>query len=393
MRIANLRRSPRSVDAGVVGAARVDRRTKDVAKRLRPGDIAVMDQVDLDRASAETLVERGVAAVVNAAPSMSGRYPNLGPQILVDAGIVLVDHVGTQVFGAVKDGQRIHLLDGVVSVKGARAAQGRELDASTVEEMTEAARTGMATQLESFTANAMEFLRRERDLLLDGAGLPQIATRLEGRHVLIVVHGHDYASDLRSLRPYIAEYGPVLVGVDSGADALIQAGHTPDLIVGELDDVSDHALRSGAEVVVNTDHAGRPPGMDRLERLSVDGVPFHTSGTAEDVAVLFAEHKGASLIVTAGTNATLVEVLDTGHSGMASTFLTRLQAGPKLADAKAVARLYRGRVRAWQLMAMVLAAVVALVVAILLTPQGQEWTADIGQYWDELTDWVQGIIS
>lgn len=397
MRLASLLRSPTAVDAGVVGVARVDRRTKDLAKRLRPGDVAVIDHVDLDRASAEALVACGVVAVVNAALSTSGRYPNLGPKILADAGILLVDNVGSAVFGAVKDGQRVQIVDGVLSVKGEPVAHGEVLDGPRVDALVADARAGLSTQLESFTANAAEYLRRERDLLLDGAGLPAIATRLEGRHALIVVHGYDYAKDLKGLRHYIGEHGPVLIGVDAGADALIEAGHVPDMIVGDLDAVSDTALRSGAEVIVQADHAGRPAGMDRLEKLGVDGITFHTTGTAEDVAILFADHKGASLIVTAGTHASLVEFLDKGRSGMASTFLTRLQAGPKLVDAKGVARLYRSRIRAWQLLLLLLSGVIALLVAVALTPSGQDLLGAAGQhwndYWDDFIDWVQGLFS
>lgn len=393
MRIASLRRSRGAAPAGIVGVARVDRRTKSLAKRLRPGDVAVIDHVDLDRASADMLAACGVGAVVNASPSTSGRYPNLGPKILADAGILLVDHVGGDVFGAVKDGQRVQIVDGVVSVKGEGAARGEVLDAPRVDRLMEDARAGMSTQLESFTANAMEYLRRERDLLLDGAGLPGITTRLEGRHALIVVKEYDYSTDLRQLRRYIGEYGPVLIGVEGGADALLEAGHQPDLIVGDLEDVSNKALRSGAELVVHAGHVGRPTGMDRLERLGIDGIPFHTTGTAEDAAMLFAEHNNASLIVTIGTNATLVALLDKGRSGMASTFLTRLQAGSKLVDAKAVTRLYRSQVRSWHLLLLLLSGIVALIVAVALTSTGQEWLDDLGRYWADLLNWVQGLLS
>src|SRR5699024_2163728 len=299
---------------------------------------------DLDRATAEALVARGVAAVVNASSFISGRYPNLGPKILSDAGVVLVDHVGDSVCANVKHGQRVHSDDGVLRVKGDDAASGDELDSARVTSMMEDARAGMAAQLEAFTANAMEYLRRERDLLLDGAGLPSITTRLAGRHALIVARSSDCAEDLKQLRSYIAEYGPVLIGVGEGADALLEAGLTPDLIVGDMEGGSDETLRCGAEIVVHSETVGRPEGMDRLERLGVDGVPFHTSGTAQDAALLFADHMEASLIVTVGMDARLVEFLDQSRSPMASNFLTRLQTGAKLVDAKAVAQLYRGRV-------------------------------------------------
>lgn len=393
MRIANLRRPPRAADTGVVGVARLDRRTKSLARRLRPGDIAVVDHVDMDRTSAEALVEAGVVAVVNAAQTTSGRYPNLGPEILTGAGIQIVDDVGQQVFRSLKDGQRIQVDGGTVLLKGEPVARGQVLDGPRVEILMEQARTSLSTQLEAFTANAMEYLRRERDLLFDGTGLPQISTRLANRHVLVVVADHDYQRDLKLLRGYMGEYSPVLVGVEAGADAILEAGGRPDLVVGDLETVSDAALRCGAEVVVHSGHAGRPPGMDRLERLGIDGVPFHTTLTAEDVALLFAHHKQAALIVTAGVHSSLVDYVDHRRSGMASTFLTRLQAGPKIVDATSVSRLYRSRVRPWHLLLLLLAGIAALLVAISVTPLGQEWVGDLGGYWDDVTDWVQGFFT
>lgn len=393
MRLAVLRRG-RNPDRlpGTVGVARLDRRTKNLTKRLRPGDIAVIDHVDIDRVSADALVGCQVAAVVNAAPSVSGRYPNLGPEILLAAGIPLLDSVGDTVFREVRDGDVVRL-DGD-TLYGSREqvlAVGAEQDAETIGAAMAEARAGLATQLEAFAANTMEYLLKERDLLLDGVGVPEIRTKLEGRHALIVVRGYDYRQDLRALRPYIREYRPILIGVDGGADALVEDGYQPDLIVGDMDSVSDAVLRCGAEVVVHAYADGNAPGLQRVQDLGVEAVVFPAAGTSEDVAMLLADEAGAQLIVAVGTHATLVEFLDKGRQGMASTFLTRLRVGGKLVDAKGVSRLYRTRISAWSLVALVLATLIAMAAAVFVSSAGQAYGDLVADAWADFTFWLGGI--
>ena len=376
---------------GTVGVARLDRRTKRLTGRLKPGDIAVIDHLDLDRVSADALVVAKVAAVVNAAPSTSGRYPNLGPEILLAAGIPLLDSVGDTVFGVLKDGDTVRL-EGDTLYAGERVlATGTPQDADTIGASMAAARAGLATQLEAFAANTMEYLLKERDLLLEGIGVPEIRTVLKGRHALIVVRGYDYREDLRALRPYIREYRPILIGVDGGADALVEAGYKPDLIVGDMDSVSDEVLRCGAEVVVHAYADGRAPGLERVQDLGVHAVVFPAAGTSEDVAMLLADEAGAQLIVAVGTHATLVEFLDKGRAGMASTFLTRLRVGGKLVDAKGVSRLYRSRISNWSLVALVLATLVAMAAAISVSGAGQAYGDLIADTWSSFTFWVRGL--
>ena len=388
MRLSPLRRN-RSGDGlpGVVGVARLDRRTKDLTKRLKPGEIAVIDHVDIDRVSADALVVCKVAAVVNAAPSTSGRYPNLGPEILLAAGIPLVDDVGTDVFAAVREGDRLRVDGGTVWVDDRVVAKGTEQDAVSIDAAMAEARAGLHTQLEAFAANTMEYLLKERALLLDGVGVPEIRTDFQGRHALVVVRGYDYREDLAVLRPYIREYRPLLVGVDGGADALIESGYKPDVIVGDMDSVSDDALRCGAEVVVHAYADGHAPGLQRVQDLGVDAVVFPAAGTSEDVALLLADEKGAQLIVAVGTHATLVEFLDKGRQGMASTFLTRLRVGGKLVDAKGVSRLYRSRISTWQLLLLVLATLVAMTAAFAVSSAGQAYGQLIADQWHDLVFW------
>jgi uncharacterized membrane-anchored protein len=385
------RRSAELAVSGIVGTARVDSRTKNLTKRLQPGDVAVIDHLDVDTVAAEALVARRPAAVVNAAPSTSGRYPNLGPQILLDAGIPLVDAVGRDVMAAVHEGQPVRVQDGSVYVDDLLVASGTVQTPESVAAAMAEARAGLAVQLEAFAANTMDFLRRERDLLLDGVGVPDIRTTIEGRHALVVVRGYHYREDLQTLRSYVREYRPVVIGVDGGADAVLEAGLHLDLIVGDMDSVSDRALSSGAEVVVHAYRDGRAPGLERVERLGVAPVVFPATGTSEDVAMLLADDKGAELIVAVGTHATLVEFLDKGRSGMASTFLTRLRVGGKLVDAKGVSRLYRSRISTLQVVLLLFCGLFALFVALAVTPYGDAALGLGAARIDDVVSWIRGL--
>ncbi len=384
-----LRKTRPSASAGVSGPARLDRRTRNITKRLRPGDVAIIDHVDIDRQAALALVEAKVAAVVNIAPSISGRYPNLGPELLVDAGVVLLDDVGAAVFQAVNDGDVVRI-EGDTILRGDTAiGTGVRQDVESVAAAMEQSKDGMASQLEAFSANAIEHLRRERGLLLEGEGVPALSTPIEGRQVLVVLRAFDYARDLRALKTYIRENDPVLIGVDAGADALIEAGHRPTIIVTDADEISEKALRCGAEVVAHAGAGGRLAGADRLDRLGVPHVVFETSGTAEDAAILLAHVHRANLIVMVGSHASLVEFLDKGRSGMASSFLTRATVGSNLVDAKAVARLYEHRVRSWLVLLVLLVGVVAVGAAIATTPVGQDWWDHIAGWSDDLMSWIK----
>jgi uncharacterized membrane-anchored protein len=378
---------------GVRGLVRVDARTKNLTKRLRPGEIAVIDHQDIDKVSAEALLACKPAGVINAAPSISGRYPNLGPEILVDAGIPLIDNVGKDVMHDLHEGQLVRIDGDQIWVGDEVVAKGQAFDDALVQSSMVEARAGLAVQLEAFAANTMEYLRRERDLLLDGVGVPDITTKIDGRHALIVVRGYHYKEDLRMLRSYIREYRPVLIGVDGGADALLEVGLKPDLIVGDMDSVSDATLRCGAEIVVHAYRDGNAPGLERVRRLGVEPVVFPATGTSEDVAMLLADDKGAELIVAVGSHATLVEFLDKGRSGMASTFLTRLRVGGKLIDAKGVSRLYRSRISNLALTLMLLVGLSALFAALWSTTGGRAFLQVLGARWDDFWSFVVGIVT
>jgi uncharacterized membrane-anchored protein len=393
MRLSTLLRR-RSTPTEIGGVVRLDRRTKNLTKRLHPGEIAVIHHSDLDRVSAEALVLSGVSAVVNAVPSVSGRYPNLGPGILLEAGITLIDDVGEKVFGKIHEGERA-IVQGnqLLDQHGGLVAEGTLYTAEILDEHLEYARRGLSDQIEAFADNTMTYLRLEKELLLEGVGVPDVRTPIEGRHVLIVVRGYDYRSDLDTLRPYISEYKPLLMGVDGGADALIEAGYKPEMIIGDMDSCSDSTLRSGAELIVHAYHDGRAPGLERIERLGLHAVVFPALGTSEDAAMLLADSKGAQLLVAVGTHASLVEFLDKGRAGMASTFLTRLRVGPKLVDAKGVSRIYRSQIKTWHLVLLVLSGLVALVTALLFTDVGSAFGSLIGARVRDLLYWIKELFT
>jgi uncharacterized membrane-anchored protein len=379
---------------GVTGVARVDRRTGDLLRRIDVGDIVVLDQVDLDRATADALVAAEVAGVVNASPSISGRFPNLGPEIVVDAGIVLIDGAGVEVLRAVKEGSKLRLHEGALYLGEKEVGRGTEQTAASIADLMIEAKAGMSAQLEAFSANTIEFLRRERTLILDGIGVPELKADLRRRQVLIVAPGHGHAEDLAALKRYIAEHRPVLVGVDGGADTLNSRGYKPDVIVGDPDRLSTDTLRSGAEVVVPAHTDGHAPGLERVQDLGVGAVTFPASGNAEDLALLLADTHGATLVVTIGFQATLSEFLDRGRSGSnPSTFLTRLKLGSKIVDGKAVATLHRSRVSIGAVLLLVLAALVAVAVALAVSGVGgayADWAVDT---WHSFVSWIEGLFS
>jgi uncharacterized membrane-anchored protein len=378
---------------GVSGAVRLDRRTKRLTKRLQPGDVAVIDHVDLDRVSAEALVASGVGAVVNVAPSISGRYPNLGPQILIEAGIPLVDDVGPDIFAKVTEGDVVRVDDGVIFLDDDVVTKGTVQTAESIETATTAAKAGLSLQLKAFVVNTMEFVTGEADLLIDGVGVPDIETKLEDRHALIVVRGYHYREDIATLRPYPREYRPVLIGVDGGADALLEAGYRPDMIVGDMDSVSDDALTCGAELVVHAYRDGRSPGLKRVHELGKEAVVFPATATSEDIAMLLADDKGASLIVAVGSHANMVEFLDKGRAGMSSTFLTRLRVGSKLVDAKGVSLLYRSRISTSWLLLLVGATVVTIIVAMIASPYGDVVRPLLADQWHKFLFWLTGLFT
>lgn len=351
------------------GVARVDRRTKDLAKRLLPGEIAVIDHVDLDTVATESLVAAGVAGVINAARCISGRYPNAGPLLLPATGIPVLDGVGVEVLERIADGATVRLEGNDVLIDGSVVATGQRQDMSTFEEVLEHARNHMGDELQRFAENTLKYIQREGHLLIDAPDIPDIPVDFRDRQVLVVVRGVDYKRDLDLLRRsgYIKEQRPLFVGVDGGADALLELGYRPDVIVGDMDSVSEKSLRCGAALVVHGYTDGQAPGAELLDELGLDYQVFASTGTSEDIAMLAAYELGASVIVAVGTHSSMVDFLDKGRAGMASTFLVRMKIGPILVDAKGVNRLYDSRVRKRDLLPLVVSAIFTLIIIGLVS--------------------------
>ena len=376
----------------------MDARTKRLVQRAQPGDIAVIDHEDLDRVSADALIAAGIGGVVNAARSISGRYPNLGPLRLIEAGIPLVDAVGPLLLRKVRDGDLLRL-DGDRVYDGERlVGVGTRQSSTTVREAMAEAQEGLAERFESFAANTVDYMQRERDLLFGGSGLPTLEHELAGRPVLVVVRGYNYREDLAVLRPFIRDVHPVLLGVDGGADALIESGYTPDLILGDMDSVSDEALalarpsgrrwfrrRRPTELVLHAYRDGHAPGRRRLDALGVPYRVAETAGTSEDAAFLLAHEKAAETIVAVGSHGNLREFLDKGREGMSSTFLVRLRVGETLMDAKGVSRVYSPRIRSRDAVLLVVAAIAAMVAVIAVSPPLRLY---VTQLFEQVRQWV-----
>lgn len=350
------------------GPVRLGRRTKLLVKRLHPGEIAVIDHRNLDRVSAEDLIAARAAAVLNCRPSSAGEYPNMGPLLLVQAGIPLIDLPDDALFETLRDGDPVELRGGDVLAGGQLVASGELQEPAAVREATEARRAAIGGALAAFARNTVEHMVEEQDLLSGKIELPRFDTDFRDRPVLVVVRGVDHRADLGALKPFIRDVRPVLLGVDGGANAIVEAGWKPDMIVGDMDSASDSTLRCGAELVVHAYPDGRAPGRELLGQLGLPHKVVPAPGTSQDVAMLIAGEKGAQLIVSVGSQFNLVEFLDKNRRGMSSTFLTRLRLGEKIVDAKGVSRLYRPGPGLGPVLLILAVGLLALTAVVLATP-------------------------
>jgi uncharacterized membrane-anchored protein len=366
----------------------VGRASGPLLRRVGPGDVAVLDVVDLDAGTAEQLVRRGVVAVVNASPSTSGRYPNRGPAVLVDAGVALLDDVGSEVFRTLSDGEQVRVAGDALLVGQRVVARGCPQSAESVAASAEHARAGLAAQLTDLTANTTALLLDSREQLLEGVGIPGTRTVLRGRHVLVVTGSYD--GDLGLLKEYLRQHRPVLVGVDDGADLLLERGLRPDVVVGQPEALSDAAVRVARDVVVPHES----PGRSRLEAHGVQPVSFRAAAASEDMALLVVAAQEPALVVAAGLPLSVEHLLDRGREAGAAGLLTRLHVGDRLVSPVAAAELSPASAL-WPAVLLLLVAVVALVLTVLtVTPSG----LDLGRMasrWHALTEswpWLRAAV-
>lgn len=326
------------------GPVRRGLRTKLLVRRLSAGEIALIDHHDLDRVCAEELVAARAAGVLNCSASSGGSYPNLGPQLLLDAGVPLVDLEDRSLLALARDGEQLEVraetapVEASARVEVLRAgrvlARGQALAPALVRTQTARRRRETGPLLESFARNTLAHLAEDRSLLEEGLELPHLRTALAGRPALVVARGPGHRRDLRALVRFIAASCPALIAVDGAADTVLAEGLRPEVIVGDMDSASDRALRCGAELVAHAYPDGRCPAATRLRAL---GLPFAVApapGLSEDLALLLAAERGAEPIVSVGSQFNLVELLDRGRRGGASSFLTRLRVGERLIDAR-----------------------------------------------------------
>jgi uncharacterized membrane-anchored protein len=369
----------------IEGTARLGRTTKELVKRLRPGDVAVIDHLNIDRIAAEELIATGVRAVLNASASSNDRYPNAGPLLLTRAGVLLVDVEEGDPFERLRDGDRVKIDGGVVRVGGGEVLRGRALEAVELERALDLQRERINEALAEFAENTVAHVRQETDLLTGAVQFPPTRVSFRDRHVLIVVRGDRHRRDLKALRAYVRDVRPIVVAVDGGADGALEAGLKPDLILGDMDSAGDKALRCGAELIVHAYPDGRAPGRERLLKMGLEHTIVPSAGTSEDVAMLMAYEKGAALIVSVGAHFNLIEFLDRKRGGMSSTFLTRLRIGEKLVDAKGVSRLYNPG-STFGPVAMFLAAFVVLLVIVVATSPALSDLAEL--LWLKVKIWL-----
>jgi uncharacterized membrane-anchored protein len=352
--------------------ARKDRKTKELVNRLNTGEIAVINHKDIDEVAANCLVDCKPKLIINADQSISGRYPNLGPNVLQNAGIPILDYVGLKVFEMIQEDDILEIIDEEIYRNGELLGKGQLLTEELIQLKLAETEKNFEHELEKFIENTLDYAKKEKEFILGSLKLPEIKTVFQGRHVLVVVRGQNYKEDLHAIKSYIDEFNPILIGVDGGGDALLEFGYTPDMIVGDMDSVSDKCLLLCKEIVVHAYPDGRAPGLTRVESLNRTAVVFPAPGTSEDIAMLLAFDKGADLIVAVGTHSNMVDFLEKGRKGMASTFLVRLKVGSKLIDAKGVNKLYKESVKIKHLVGLLIGAMIPIFIVGIMAPSVQQ---------------------
>ncbi len=350
---------------------KIDKKTKVLVNRLDSGDIAVIDHDDLDEIAANSLVEKKIAAVVNCGRSITGKYPNLGPKILSGAGIPIFDVIKGDIFNNLSEGDMIEIAGKQIFAGDRVIAEVETLSKDEVDTLMALAERNIETELEKFIKNTLVYANKEKDFILGNLEIPEINTEIKGKHVLVVVRGQNYREDLSAISSYINEVGPVLIGVDGGADALLEFGLTPHIIIGDMDSVSDECLKKCKEIIVHAYLDGNAPGMKRIDDLGLDAKVFPAPGTSEDIAMLLAYDKGADLIVAVGTHSNMIDFLEKGRKGMASTFLVRMKVGSKLVDARGVNKLYKSNIKFKYIVWFIIAAFIPILVVALISPSIQ----------------------
>lgn len=352
----------------IQGIVKRDRVTKNLTKRLEIGDIALISHRDLDEVAALNLVEKGVIAVINTDETISGKYPNLGPEVLVEANIPIFEVKGLESVENIKENDNISIINQKIYIEEDFICDCKKLSDEDVHNLLNKSMKNIGVELDRFIENTLEYAKKEKALVTGEIHIPKIKTNMKKKHVLIVVRGRYYKRDLEAIENYINEVKPVLIGVDGGADALLEFGYTPDIIIGDMDSVSDKALLTAKEIIVHAFLNGKAPGLERVESLGIEPVIFSSIGTSEDITLLLAYENQADIIVAVGTHNNMIDFLEKGRPGMASTFLTRLKVGDKLVDARGVNKLYSSGFNLKYLVIIILASFLPILTLIIINP-------------------------
>lgn len=352
----------------IKGIVRKDKKTKKLINRLNPGDIALLCHRDIDEIAAISLIESKVKAVLNVEKTLSGKYPNRGPLLLNKSGIPIFEVDKTNIFDLINEGDELKIDGNKIIYKNRVISFCKIIDIYEIEKMMEIGNSNLEKELDRFIENTLEYAKKEKGLVLGKVKIPQITTKIKGKHALVVVRGKGYKRDLEAIQNYVKEVRPVLIGVDGGGDAILEFGLIPDIVIGDMDSVTDRCLKVSKEIIVHAYPDGRAPGMARLNSLDINPIVFSSPGTSEDIALLLCYSKGADLIVAVGTHNNMIDFLEKGRNGMASTFLVRLKIGDKLVDAKGVSKLYRSNLKLRYVIGIGLAALIPILVITMMFP-------------------------
>ena len=356
----------------IKGKLKKDKKTKDLIRRLRLGDVALIAHKDLDELAALSLAEKKIKCVINIEDTISGKYPNQGPSILLNANIPIFETKQKDIFNLIDEGNTIEIIDDIIMYNGKKIADCKLLDENRIDELLNIGYDNIEKELESFIENTLEYAKKEKGLVTGKLPIPKTKTKIKGRHVLVVVRGKDYKADLEAIKSYIDEVNPIFIGVDGGGDALLDFGYTPNIVIGDMDSISDKCLKLAKEIIVHAYPDGRAPGLDRVERLGLKAKTFPAPGTSEDIAFLLSYANGADLIVAVGTHSNMIDFLEKGRPGMSSTFLVRLKVGSKLVDAKGVNKLYHSSFKLKYVIGIAIAAFIPITVIICMHPLMRE---------------------
>lgn len=324
----------------VEGIIKKGSKTKALIKYLNSNDIAVLNHNDIDELAAYALINSGISIILNTGLCMTGKYNSKGTSILIKNGIKLYEvKVSYELFN---DGDYVCIRDKdlIINKYNIFTNACTNVNEAYVRKYTELSNTNANKELINFINNTLSYANEEKDKILFETSYPNINIKIKGRDVLIVVRGSFCESDLMALKSYIEFYKPVIIGVDGGADLLINNGYVPDILIGDMDSVSDLGIYRSKEIILHAYKNGYCPCKDRVDKMNVKYKILSMLGTSEDIAMLMAYDMGAEQIVLLGGHKCMYDFMEKGRKGMGSTLLTRIKIGEKLIDFKGISKIF-----------------------------------------------------